>query len=167
VNLQICDVTAGDKQPLLQLLSGLAIFEMHELRVAEELIAEALAGSQYYFIHVAREAAAGAEPTGRGRVVGYVCHGHNPVTDAIYDLYWIAVDRGAQGQGVGRKLIAHTEERVRAFGGRGIVIETSNRPEYAPARRLYERCGYRMAAELKDFYKPGEDRLEYVKFFGG
>src|SRR5262249_2814781 len=102
--------------------------------------------------------------SGRGGIVGYICHGHNPVTDAIHDVYWIAVDPRAQGRGVGARLLEFAEERVRALRGRGIVIETSSRLEYAAARRLYEKAGYRRAAEIADFYKPGDHQLIYMKF---
>lgn len=165
VNLQICDLTPKDRPSLLELLRDVAIFEPHEIRVAAELIAETLGGSRDYLIHVARGAGASPASPGRGQVVGYICHGHNPVTDAIYDLYWIAVDPRVQGRGIGGRLIAYAEERARSLNGRGMVIETSNRPAYAAARRLYERCGYRMTAEIADFYKPGDARLFYVKLF--
>lgn len=163
--LQIRDLTAGDGSALEDLLRRVQIFEPHEISVAEELITLALGGSRDYLIHIAEDSANGSDAAEGRRVVGYACHGHNPVTDALHDLYWIAVDPAAQGQGVGRGLIESAEHRVRTLYGRGMVIETSSRPLYGPARRLYERCGYRKAAEIADFYKPGDNRIVYVKFF--
>lgn len=157
-------VTSGDVGALHTLLRRVSVFDPHEVSVAEELLTEALSGSRDYVIHVAEEIGPNPAPYASGRVVGYVCHGHNPVTDALYDLYWIAVDPAAQGHGVGRALVAHTEECVRRARGRGILIETSSRAEYASARRLYEACGYRKAAEIADFYKPGDGMLMYLKF---
>jgi ribosomal protein S18 acetylase RimI-like enzyme len=163
--LHIRALGADDPRPLAQLLRRVAIFEPHEIAVAEELIALALGGSRDYLVHVAEDTAAGNDADGGCRVVGYVCHGHNPVTDALHDLYWIAVDPRAQRQGVGLRLIERAEECVRTLKGRGMVIETSSRDEYGPARRMYERCGYRKAAEIADFYKPGDDQIVYLKFF--
>jgi len=162
VTVHIRDLMSGDEAALRRVLRNVAIFEPYEIEVAEDLIAEALTGSGEYLIHVAS-----GEGTPDARVVGYVCHGHNPVTDAVYDLYWIAVDPSVHGRGIGRQLMAYTEDRVRGLHGRGIVIETSDRPAYEPAKRLYEKCGYEKVAEIPDFYKPGDGQLVYAKFFSG
>ena len=154
--MRIRALETDDRQPLLDLLQQVAIFEPHEIAVADELIESRLSGSDDYVIDVAED---------KGRVIGYVCRGHNPVTDAIHDIYWIVVDPGVQRRGIGRALLAHAEERVRASGGRGITIETSCRPEYRAARKLYETCGYTTVAEIADFYKPGDAMRVYMKRF--
>lgn len=162
MKLHIRDLRSDDVGALRTLLCCTAVFEQHEIEVAEELIREAVHGSRDYLVYVAEADAAAAHE--HPRIVGYACHGHNPVTDAMHDLYWIAVDPAAQGRGVGRALIAHTERSVRDLHGRGIAIETSSRSEYLPARSLYESCGYRKVAELPDYYKPGDNRIVYMKF---
>lgn len=162
MEIRIRDLRIEDQRPLEQLLDRVEVFEPHEIRVAMELVASALGTSGDYLIYVA-EAADEPNHSDRGAIIGYICHGHNPVTDAIHDVYWIAVDPRVQGQGVGARLLGFAEERVRALRGRGIVIETSSRREYAAARRLYERSGYRKAADIADFYKPGDHQLIYMK----
>ena len=160
MSVRIRPITPADEDAVRELLKRLGVFESHEVRVAEEVLAESIAGSPDYAVHV-------AEPTGDDvqarSVAGYVCYGHNPVTDALYDVYWIAVDPAMQGRGVGRALLSRAEERVREAGGRGLVIDTSGRSEYEPARRLYERCGYRRVAEIPDYYKPGDGLVIYMK----
>ena len=163
MDVRIRDLRADDRTSLERLLRRVAVFEPHEIVVAMELVAGALGTSGDYLIYVAEEAE-GRERSDRGSIVGYICHGHNPVTDAIHDVYWIAVDPGVQGCGVGGQLLEFVEERVRRLNGRGIVIETSSRKEYAAARRLYEKSGYQKAADIADFYKPGDHQLIYVKF---
>jgi ribosomal protein S18 acetylase RimI-like enzyme len=163
MEIQIRDLRTEDRAPLEQLLGRVEVFEPHEIRVAMELVASALGTSGDYLIYVAEETG-GGNALGRGPIIGYICHGHNPVTDAMHDVYWIAVDPRAQGKGVGARLLGFAEERVRALRGRGIVIETSSRNEYAAARRLYEKSGYRKAADLADFYRPGDHQLIYMKF---
>src|SRR5262249_19325227 len=148
MELRIRALKAGDRSPLEHLLDRVEVFEPHEVRVAMELVDSALGPSGDYFIYVA-EAMAGHPP--QPALVGYICHGLNPVTDAIHDVYWIAVDPRAQGHGVGSRLIAFAEDRVRAAHGRGIVIETSSRDHYSAARRLYEKCGYKKVADIADF----------------
>jgi ribosomal protein S18 acetylase RimI-like enzyme len=160
VSIRIRPVTPDDRNALCALVRKVGVFESHEIAIADQLIDEAIAGSADYAVAVAESSASiGAS------IVGYVCYGHNPVTDAIFDLYWIAIHPDCQGRGWGRALLEDTERRICARGGRGMTIETSSREPYAPARRLYERCGYRLAASIDDFYKPGDGLSLFVKFF--
>lgn len=62
------------------------------------------------------------------RILGYACFGFHTLTQGVYDLYWIAVHPDAQGQGVGRALLAHVESRVIERGGYMLLIETSSLP---------------------------------------
>jgi ribosomal protein S18 acetylase RimI-like enzyme len=162
-SIRIRDLEVDDQAPLERLLRRVEVFEPHEIRVAMELIAGALGTSGDYLIYVAEDKGDRGALHG-GAILGYICHGHNPVTDAVHDVYWIAVDPSVQGRGVGGQLLGFAEERVRALNGRAIVIETSSRNQYAAARRLYEKHGYRKAADIADFYKPGDHQLIYMKF---
>lgn len=159
MGVNIRPITESDEHAVRALLARINVFEPHEVQVAEELIREALSGSPDYVIYVAED----GEDDAPGHVVGYVCYGHNPVTDALYDVYWIAVDPAMQGRGVGRALLTHAEHCVRETGGRGMVIDTSSRTEYEPARALYERSGYHRAAAIPDYYKPGDALFIYMK----
>ncbi len=100
-----------------------------------------------------------------GRVAGYVLFGPVPLTEGNFDLYWIAVDPQTQGKGVGRRLIAHVEQSVKKRGGRLLCLETSSQGGYQRTRKFYERAGFVEESCLRDFYKPGDDRLTYVKRF--
>lgn len=97
------------------------------------------------------------------RVLGYACFGPHPLTEGTFDLYWIAVDPAAQGRGVGHALLNRVETEVREQGGRLLLIETSNTPVYASARRLYESSGYHREAIIHDFYAPGDNLLIFAK----
>ena len=114
MDVRIRDLRADDRASLERLLRRVAVFEPHEIGVAMELVAGALGTSGDYLIYVAEDAE-GRERSDRGSIVGYICHGHNPVTDAIHDVYWIAVDPGVQGCGVGGQLLEFVEERVRTL----------------------------------------------------
>jgi ribosomal protein S18 acetylase RimI-like enzyme len=98
-------------------------------------------------------------------VAGYVLFGPVPLTEGNYDLYWIAVDPNSQGSGVGRRLMKHVEEQVRQRGGRLLCLETSSQGGYLRTRKFYEQAGYVEESCIRDFYKPGDDRLTYVKRF--
>ena len=55
------------------------------------------------------------------------------------------------------------EEEIRKRNGVWLVIETSDTEHYAPARRLYERCGYTLAMLLQDFYHDSDGMCTYTK----
>lgn len=98
-------------------------------------------------------------------VRGYILYGPVPLTEGTYDIYWISVAPRCQGLGVGRALMNHAEEQARNAQGRMICLETSSQGFYQRTRDFYRQAGYREESRLKDFYRPGDDRLTYVKRF--
>ena len=50
-------------------------------------------------------------------------------------------------------------------GARLVCLETSSQGGYQRTRRFYDQCGYLEESRLRDFYKPGDDRITYVKRF--
>lgn len=149
---------AADRGPLTEILRATGAFTEEEVEVALELIDLGLddpPSRDYLFLVAASD--------DDERVLGYVCWGPVPLTDAVYDLYWIAVDPRAQGGGVGRRLMAAAEEAVAAAGGRMLLVETAGKPSYAATRAFYERIGYREVARIPDFYRVGDDKVIYWK----
>lgn len=146
----------ADRPGLRAMLIACGAFTEEEVRVAEEVLdeAEAGAGEDPYHVIV-------AETDGRPR--GYVCLAHVSLTRGTWHLYWICVDPAAQGSGVGQALQAAAEALAAAQGGERLVLETSGRPDYARARRFYERAGYRAVGRIADFYRPGDDCVTYCK----
>jgi D-alanine-D-alanine ligase len=145
-----------DRGPLEGLLQGTGFFNPEELTVALELVDDRLvngSGSHYRFL-VADEA---------GAPVGYACWGPIPGTRASADLYWIAVHSGWQGKGIGKALLAAAEGWIAGERRSRVYIETSTRPQYEPTRAFYLRCGYTLAAELPDYYAPGDGRAIFLK----
>ena len=165
MNISIRPLAKNDLTALRGLLRAIGIFEEHETRVAEELLDAALAGDPDYTVSVAELKAGDAGESPARAVMGYVCYGRNPVTDALFDVYWIAVDPSMQRHGAGGALLLHAEASVRRAGGRGLVVDTSSRAEYQSAHQLYARCGFQRVAEVPDYYKPGDNLLIYMKVF--
>jgi ribosomal protein S18 acetylase RimI-like enzyme len=69
--------------------------------------------------------------------IGYSTFHARPLLN-IHDL---AVLRGQRGRGIGRALLAAAEEHARATGCCKLTLEVLE--DNQPARRLYERCGFR------------------------
>ena len=133
------------------------VFSPEEVECVDELWQETIAqGSEksgYYWL-VEKE---------DERVLGYACYGPRSLTSGTFDLYWIAVDPNARRGGIGRKLLAASEEAVRKLGGRLLVLETSGMATYVPTRNFYLHTGYTLEATLKDFYKEGDDLVIFTK----
>lgn len=148
-----------DDIPLLEeILVATGSFTDAEVTIALELLETVIndPGQQDYEVAVADIG---------DHVAGYVLFGPVPLTEGNYDLYWIAVDPSSQGSGIGRRLMKHVEEQVRLRGGRLLCLETSSQGGYLRTRKFYEQAGYVEESCIRDFYKPGDDRLTYVKRF--
>ncbi|OGP18648.1 MAG: hypothetical protein A2V21_308395 [Deltaproteobacteria bacterium GWC2_55_46] len=98
-----------------------------------------------------------------GCPAGYACYGKRPLTDAVYDLYWILVGQERRREGVATMLLEHVEGLLRDEGARMLVAETSGLPAYDAARRLYLKSGFREEARIREFYKPGDDIIFFTK----
>jgi ribosomal protein S18 acetylase RimI-like enzyme len=146
-------IIAADRPALQRVLASVGVFRSDEIDVALEVIDAGLAPDAAHY----RFAVAEVDDV----VMGYVVWGHTPCTDAVYDLYWIAVDKAAQGTGVGRRLVQTCVDDVRARGGRMVIIETEGTAAYEPTRRFYFAVGCDEVARIPDFYRPGSDKVIY------
>ncbi|MGB8719232.1 MAG: GNAT family N-acetyltransferase, partial [Desulfobacterales bacterium] len=149
-------IVPEDGRRVRRLVEVTGFFHPDEVAVAEELVVEGLEkgdASGYHFVMADHY----------GRLAGYACFGPIPCTAASYDLYWIAVHPDFQGRGLGRRLLAESERRIKAAGGSRIYVDTSQRVQYASTRAFYERCGYRLETVLKDFYAVGDGKAIYCK----
>ena len=155
-NAAIRRTRAADTQRILNLVRDTGYFRPVEIEVAEEVLKHAASRKrdtpyQSYALTL------DAEP------VGWVCFGATPCTVGCFDLYWLVVHPRHQSRGFGRLLLQFAERRIRKRGGRMIVVETSSRPLYDITRTFYTRMGYELAARVRDFYAPGDDRIIYAK----
>jgi ribosomal protein S18 acetylase RimI-like enzyme len=44
-----------------------------------------------------------------------------------------------------------------------LLIETSSQETYGGTIQFYERTGYELVGKIKEYYKPGDDKLIFVK----
>ncbi len=145
-----------DLPAILEATRSVGVFNDEEVRTVDELFQGYLkdpAASGYNFLSC-RDGA---------MLLGFACWGPTALSQGATDLYWICTAQGAQGRGVAAALFAAVEEAVRAIGRWLIVIWTSSRSEYAPARRFYLRMGCALQTQITDFYARGEDLCVYIK----
>jgi ribosomal protein S18 acetylase RimI-like enzyme len=148
-------LVATDRPRLEAALTSDETFLPAEIAVALELIDDALAKPESdYWFRVADAA---------GEVVGYICYGPTPMTEASYDLYWVVTQARWRGRGVAGLLCDAMESDLRERGATGIRIETSQLESYGAARGLYDRRAYREVGRIPDFYRAGDDLVTYHK----
>jgi len=154
--MNIRPVESSDRDRILEILIATARFTDEEVRCAIELVDKAITEPEKgeYIVHVLQD---------EGAVHGYVCFGATPMTDGVYDLYWIAVDPRRQGQGYGQVLLRFVENEVRRQRGRMLLIETSSKESYGPTLRFYHRSGYDEISRIKDFYRMEDDKIVFCK----
>jgi ribosomal protein S18 acetylase RimI-like enzyme len=155
--VKIRKTVSSDRSKIQMILDDTGFFTDAEIDVAMELVDTFLTNpaQKDYFVYVAEE---------EEQIYGYACFGPTPVAVGTYDLYWIAVDPAVQNKGVGKKLLGFVEHEISRLQGRLIIIETSSQEKYKATQAFYLSNGYHLAARIKDFYKPGDDRMIYTKY---
>ncbi len=150
------DVSYDDPENVREIVASTGFFYDFEVPVAVELVQDALEegeDSDYHFIFV--EVA--------GRTVAYSCFGPIACTEGGFDLFWIATHNDFRGEGIGKLLLEETHRSIKELGGRYVIAETSMQDKYLPTRLFYEKNNYDNEGVIRDFYKPGDSKVIYVK----
>ncbi len=160
MNRTIRPMVAADRSGVFRILESAGNFTPEEVGTALELIDEWLDLGEHsgYLTYVLD-----AKDAEVSEVLGYVCFGPTPLTESTYDLYWIAVDKLKHRGGVGKRLLKFAEEETIRRGGRILLIETSSQETYGGTIQFYEKTGYELVGKIKEYYKPGDDKLIFAK----
>jgi ribosomal protein S18 acetylase RimI-like enzyme len=150
---------ARDKGAVVGLVRATGFFTEAEVGVAEELMDVYLGRPEQQDYHVV------VVEDDAKKVAGYMTWGPTPLAEDAYDLYWMAVAPAEQGRGRGKELVRWLEAEVQRRNGRVIIIETSSQPKYHGTRRFYIDLDYKEVARVPDFYRAGDDRVIYAKYF--
>lgn len=146
----------GDLPDVLAAARSVGVFNAEEVNTVEELFQGFLRDPQasgYNFLSC----------KDGDEFLGFACWGPTALSQGATDLYWICTAQGAQGRGVGAALFQAVAAAVRALGRWLIVIWTSSRADYAPAREFYRRVGCELQTQIADFYDRGEDLCVFVR----
>ena len=155
--MAVREATTFDRGGLVRIIEGTGNLTREEKDCALELLDIYLGNppqKDYFFIVAA---------TKSDSLAGYACYGKTPLTDAVFDLYWVLVASDVRGQGIGSLLLEHMECLIKKEGARLLVAETSSLPAYEAAREFYIKRGFTVESRIKDFYKPGDDLITFVK----
>ena len=148
----------ADAKVIEKILNTVPNFSREEIDVAMELVNIAAANEKQtdYNLFVYEE---------NGMILGYHCTGRRPLTDGVYDLYWIVTDSGNSKKGIGKKLLEHAESFVNEMNGRWLLAETSSKDSYSATRNFYLRNNYSIISEINDFYSKGDGMIVFGKYF--
>ena len=148
----------ADAEIIEDILKKIPLFKKEDIKVAMELVnitASNPSQTDYNIFIYEND----------GTVLGYHCTGKRPLTDAVYDLYWIVTDPDHGKKGIGKSLLEHAEDFVTQNNGRWMLIETSSKESYNATRNFYMRNNYTIISQINDFYSKGESLLIFGKYF--
>jgi aminoglycoside 6'-N-acetyltransferase I len=151
-------VKQADAEKIERILKRIPQFTEKEIDVATELVNISVNNPLQtdYNIFVFEE---------NGKVLGYHCTGKRPLTDAVYDLYWIIADPESEIRGIGTELVKHAEHFVKEKGARWLLAETSSKESYSRTKNFYLRNSFSIVAEINDFYSAGDNLIVFGKYF--
>ncbi len=147
-----------DAKVIEEILSSAPNFSSEEISVAMELVNIAATNpiQKDYNLFVYEE---------DGMILGYHCTGKRPLTDGVYDLYWIVTNSNYEKKGIGKRLLEHAESFVNENNGRWLLAETSSKDSYSAIRNFYMRNNYSIISEINDFYSKGDGMIVFGKYF--
>lgn len=79
------------------------------------------------------------------------CGALKRLDEADVELKSMRASRAARGRGVGAAILGHLLDRARERGFARVLLETGVEDYFAPARRLYERHGFRVRGPFGDY----------------
>ena len=151
-------IEQADAAKIEKLLNKISNFTSSEVEVAMELVniaANNPTQKEYYLFVYEHEK----------KILGYHCTGKRPLTDGVFDLYWIVADPDSNIKGIGKNLLDHAEGFVKENKGRWFLAETSSKENYSKTRSFYLRNKFTIIAEINDFYSLGDHLIIFGKYF--
>ncbi|MBP1932254.1 GNAT family N-acetyltransferase [Ammoniphilus resinae] len=99
----------------------------------------------------------------QGKVISAIIFVENEHHSGGYRLEYFGVHRSYRHQKLAWHLLEAMFQYCRSNNGRYVETFTCDLPEYASARKLFERNGFTYMCRLPDYYYEGEGKLLYLK----
>lgn len=146
------------KNQFIELLNEISLFTNEEREVVLELLDIYLnqKGQKDYQFFVTTESE---------KLSAFICFGPTPMTNGMFDLYWIGTSDKFQRKGLARNLIDYFCNYLKNNNGRKIRIETSSKESYSGTLSFYRSLSFTQEAIIKDFYDLNDDLIIYTKTF--
>lgn len=98
-----------------------------------------------------------------GGLLGAAYYAPEPFSEDVWNLYFIGVHPTHQGKGRGTALLRYVEQDLQERGERLLLVETSGRDNFKQTRAFYRKNGFEAEARIRDYYKPGDDKIIFRK----
>jgi GNAT superfamily N-acetyltransferase len=148
--------TLDDVDAVRQIAIGTGLFDDESWPDVEEVMLASIRGELHDHSWVVLEDAERC-------VVAASYFAPEPFSFRMWNMYFLGVLPGHQGDGSGGALVAHVEQTLRNKGERVLIIETSGVPSFESTRQFYRNQGYVEEARIREFYGPGDDKVVFWK----
>ena len=151
----IRSATLDDQIALMSLYEVLGLFESDELDELGGMLSEYFngnLGSDHCWI-----------VDDDGGLQGAAYYAPEVLSGGTWNMYFIGVHPNCQGKGRGTALLRYVEQSLSARGERLLLAETSGLDSFELTRTFYRKNGFEEEARIRDYYKPGEDKIIFRK----
>lgn len=148
-------ITEADIPAITRVATECGLFTEEQLALVHEMLSSALkdmrSGAPFWLVHAKTtvDAIAYVEP--------------ERMTEGTWNIQLIAVAPESQRSGIGRRLLAGVEQRLRDCGARVVLVETSGTSDFDHVRAFYASSGFSEEARIREFYAAGVDKVTYRK----
>ncbi|MGL4577271.1 MAG: GNAT family N-acetyltransferase [Burkholderiaceae bacterium] len=155
----IDSISPSERASLLSIAVSTGLFETSE---AEALLGDVIDGIASGALGQERKAVA-CRVESSGPAEGWSYFAPDQYAEGVWNVWWIGVRPTRHGSGLGKQLLEYVESLIALAGGRLVVIETSDSPPLARARRFYASNGYIECGSVPHFYSDGEAKVIFAK----
>lgn len=148
-----------DPEAIRTISASTGFFDATDVEISVELAHDALEGQKHDNDNLEEPSFLIAEDN--GKTVGYACFGKIQDSNCAYELFLISTLSSYRGHGIGRKMMERLLKTVRELGAKKLFVKTEGTAQYAPTRKFYESCGFRLEAVLKEYYDDRDDCYIY------
>lgn len=92
----------------------------------------------------------------RNQVLGAISYSRSLKNPYEFEITWLATRQDVRGNGIGKRLLSHLEERVRAIGGEVLIVYV---PDDIGSISFYEKQGFRESGEISSDNKIGYKKV--------
>ena len=160
----IRSATSEDIPTIYTLAEAIGLFQPDELEFFLEMMSEHLEGQlddQCWIVDYEKEDDEDDEES----LMGAAYYAPEVFSQGVWNLHFIAVHPDHQGKGRGSSLLQYVEQFLMKQGERLLLVETSGMECFELTRLFYRKNGYDEEARIRDFYKPGDDKVIFSKAF--
>lgn len=148
--------TQKDTEALMSLCKAIGLFQPNELEELSAMLSSYFAGN----LQGEHKWLVDDE---NGQLVSVAYYAEESFAYRVFNLLLIGVHPDYQREGRGSQLLRYVEEELTAKDIRILIVETSGLKSFAGTRAFYLKNEYDEEARIREFYKPGEDKIVFRK----